>query len=95
MTQCRVWVLRDFDAIDVFLFVWCIMVTYGVDCIRDYVFQRMEDGETPESLYRIAALLISHNLVDIDKFYPHVSTPSHTSVVFEILCFNIRHMWVY
>ncbi|KAK2170242.1 hypothetical protein NP493_1156g01008 [Ridgeia piscesae] len=39
--------------------------------------QRMEDGETPESLYRIAALLINHNLVDIDTFYPHVSTPTH------------------
>ena len=35
----------------------------------------MEDGETPESLYGIAALLINHNLVQIDTFYPHVSLP--------------------
>ena len=37
-------------------------------------------SKTPESLYRVAALLLQHDLVDLDSIYPHL-TPDDAEIV--------------
>ena len=37
-------------------------------------------SKTPSSLYRVAALLLQHNLVDLDSLYPHL-TPDDAEIV--------------
>jgi hypothetical protein len=34
-----------------------------------------QDEETPASLYKVAALLLQHSLIDLETLYPHVSVP--------------------
>ena len=36
--------------------------------------------KTPSSLYRVAALLLQHNLVDLDALYPHLN-PDDAEIV--------------
>lgn len=36
-------------------------------CLQD------PSGETPSSLYRVAAVLLQHNLIDLEDLYVHVS----------------------
>lgn len=38
-----------------------------------FLFFKEPNGETPSSLYRVAAVLLQFNLIDLDDLYVHVS----------------------
>uniref|UniRef100_K1QG84 THO complex subunit 2 n=1 Tax=Magallana gigas TaxID=29159 RepID=K1QG84_MAGGI len=40
--------------------------------ILGFKFRFFQDEETPTSLYKVAALLLQHNLIDLETLYPHL-----------------------
>lgn len=48
-----------------------LVVLYALN--RNFFFFKEPNGETPSSLYRVAAVLLQFNLIDLDDLYVHVS----------------------
>uniref|UniRef100_A0A672TCV9 THO complex subunit 2-like n=1 Tax=Sinocyclocheilus grahami TaxID=75366 RepID=A0A672TCV9_SINGR len=61
----RSWVCSPFSwtrSLSVIMFIWCF-----------FWFPQEPNGETPSSLYHIAAALLQHNLIALEDLYVHVS----------------------
>uniref|UniRef100_A0A670ZXV4 THO complex subunit 2 n=1 Tax=Pseudonaja textilis TaxID=8673 RepID=A0A670ZXV4_PSETE len=43
-----------------------------------FKFYQEPNGETPVSLYRVAAILLQHNLIDLEDLYVHLLPSDHT-----------------
>lgn len=73
--MCFIWTLSSFFSVS-----WPSAVVWLLFFLN---FQSFQDpsGETPSSLYRVAAVLLQHNLIDLEDLYVHVSDSATLSNV--------------
>ncbi|KAK2152633.1 hypothetical protein LSH36_324g03014 [Paralvinella palmiformis] len=56
-----------------------------------HFYQQTHDSMTPSSLYQIAAILLHHNLVDLDTLYPQLPFPKFTMTKFTMAVYRMKH----